>query len=90
VIEISSGQRSPSEKITPIEATYLLWVDVSAYNQDDAAFCEDLRKKTGLWITPGSTYGKGGEGYVRINLATSLSRVKDGMGRLLSYIKSLD
>ncbi len=77
-------------KITPIEATYLLWVDVSAYDEDDAAFCEDLRKKTGLWITPGSTYGKGGKGYVRINLATSLSRVKDGMGRLLSYLKSLD
>lgn len=76
-------------KVSKLEATYLLWVDVSSYKQDDEAFCLDLRKKTGLWITPGSTYGKGGQGFVRINLATNKKRVEDGISRFISYLKTL-
>ena len=77
----------PQAVISPMEATYLLWVDLSKLIQDDVAFCEDLKKKTGLWITPGSTYGPEGKGHVRINLATQRSRVEEGMKRLVSYFK---
>ena len=77
----------PEAVISPMEATYLLWIDLSKLIQDDVAFCEDLKKKTGLWITPGSTYGPEGKGRVRINLATQRSRVEDGMNRLISYFK---
>ena len=79
----------PKAKLAPLEATYLIWVDLSSYGEDDASFCDGLRKETGLWITPGSTYGKEGKGHVRINLACPRSRVKDGMVRLLSYCEKL-
>lgn len=89
IVLVQEALKESELRIAPIEATYLLWVEVSAYEKDDVAFCEGLRRETGLWITPGSTYGKGGEGFVRINLATSSSRINDGMGRLLSYCRSL-
>ncbi len=80
----------PKLKIAPLEATYLIWVDVSSYEEDDVAFCDALRKETGLWITPGSVYGEEGKGHVRINLACPRSRVEDGMRRLLSYCEGLN
>ena len=72
----------PKARVAPLEATYLLWADLSAYEEDDVAFCRRLRELTGLWITPGSTYGQEGKGHVRINLATQRKRVEDGMKRL--------
>ncbi len=79
----------PKAKLAPLEATYLIWVDLSSYEEDDVSFCANLRKETGLWITPGSTYGKEGKGHVRINLACPRSRVIEGMNRLHSYCKKL-
>ena len=79
----------PNAKLAPLEATYLIWVDLSSYEEDDVSFCANLRKETGLWITPGSTYGKEGKGRVRINLACPRSRVIEGMNRLHSYCKKL-
>ncbi len=79
----------PKAKLAPLEATYLIWVDLSSYEEDDVSFCSNLRKETGLWITPGSTYGKEGKGHVRINLACPRSRVEDGLSRLRSYCKKL-
>lgn len=77
----------PNIKIAPLQATYLMWVDLSAYGKDDVAFCKLLRQKTGLWITPGSTYGNEGKGHVRINLATQRARVEDGMSRLIRFCR---
>ncbi len=79
----------PKAMLAPLEATYLIWVDLSSYEEDDVSFCATLRKETGLWITPGSTYGKEGKGHVRINLACPRSRVMEGMNRLHSYCKKL-
>ncbi len=77
----------PQIKIAPLEATYLMWADISFYSEDDVEFCKSLRQKTGLWITPGSTYGIEGKGHVRINLATQRARIEDGILRLISFCK---
>lgn len=71
------------------KATYLLWLDVSKYTNSSKEFAEDLRKKTGLFVSPGSQFGSGGEGFLRINVATSLDNVKDCCKRLKQYINSL-
>ena len=71
------------------EATYLMWVDVRDYSHDSKAFVEDLRKKSGLYVSAGASYGSAGEGFIRINLATQRSRVVDGISRLISYANGL-
>lgn len=75
----------PNAYTAPLEATYLMWVDISSYSQDDVIFCRKLRKETGLWVTPGSTYGEEGKGHIRINLATQRDRVVDGINRLIGF-----
>lgn len=71
------------------KATYLLWLDVSKYTSDSEQFANQLREKTGLFVSPGKQFGSGGEGFVRINVATSLANVKEACERLKKYIKTL-
>jgi cystathionine beta-lyase len=79
----------PKLKAVSADATYLLWVDISAYSDDSVRFCEDLRKKTGLFLSDGTEYGSGGECFVRINLATQRANVAEGMKRLREYVENL-
>ena len=72
----------PGLRVIHGEATYLLWVDARKICPDGKKFAGFLREKTGLFVSGGETYGKGGEGFLRINLAAPLERVKDGMARL--------
>lgn len=69
------------------DATYLLWVDIKDITNDSKKFVEFLREKTGLIITEGIEYGNSGEGFVRINLATSISNVIDGLNRFKTGVK---
>lgn len=68
------------------EATYLSWVDVSALGIDDPV---DRMLRTGrVMVDGGAPFGRGGEGFIRINFATSapilddiLSRITTALGR---------
>lgn len=84
------AEKMPKLYVVPSDATYLIWVDISAYSSDSAAFARDLREKTGLYVSDGAKYGKGGEQFLRINLATQRANVKDGLSRLERYIKELE
>lgn len=70
------------------DATYLLWVDCRRICESGTEFAHFLREKTGLFISGGEVYGKGGEGYVRINLAAPRETVIDGMHRLAEGVKA--
>lgn len=79
----------PHLHVVDSHATYLLWVDISYYDKDSTHFVEDLRKQTGLFVTEGVHYGKNGEGFLRINMATQKENVKDACNRLLKYINQI-
>lgn len=68
-------------------ATYLLWIDISAYSDNSESFCKELRKKTGLYVSNGMMYGKEeGKGFFRLNVACPNSVLKDALSRLKSFI----
>ena len=60
----------PKIKAVPLEATYLLWLDFR-----DAGFGSDVElkdfmiHKAGLALSEGTSFGPGGEGFIRMNLA---------------------
>ncbi len=83
-------ENMPKLKAYVAEATYLLWLDISAYSDDSVAFANDMRAKTGLYVNNGTCYGKGGERFLRINLATQRANVKLGMELLNKYISMLE
>ena len=79
----------PGIKSFITEATYMIWVDVRKYTSDTRTFVDALNQKTGLLVCPGIQFGDGGEGFLRINLATSLANVLDAAKRLETFIKGL-
>lgn len=79
----------PKLKCVDAEATYLLWIDVSGTELSGNKFAALLREKTGLYICGGLQYGKGGENFIRINLACPRVILEDAMERLKNYCVTL-
>ncbi|MDE6397681.1 MAG: aminotransferase class I/II-fold pyridoxal phosphate-dependent enzyme, partial [Muribaculaceae bacterium] len=77
-------------RVLSLEATYLAWLDVKALGREVAELCEDLRKDAKVWFHPGTMYGEDGQGYIRINLATSRTVLEEALKRFLNYISSSD
>ena len=70
----------PLARMRPLEATFLVWLDVRAYGHDDpaAVALDDGRVKLG----PGHEYAPGLSGHVRLNIATSPERLCEIVRRL--------
>lgn len=69
------------------DATYLLWIDVSALPGNSMEIAGFLRKKTGLYLTGGMQYGTGGEHHLRMNIACPKELLNDGIERLVRGLK---
>ncbi len=72
----------PAIRVTPQDATYLMWLDVSAISENGEALAEEIRAKTGLYLIGGEEYGKAGKGFLRMNIACPRSVLEDGLARL--------
>jgi cystathionine beta-lyase len=64
----------------PLEATYLTWLDASAYGHDDAAAVALDRGR--VKVSTGTSYAPGTAGQVRLNIATSPERLTEIVERL--------
>ena len=64
------------------DATYLLFIDYSKIRRDGKDFVKFIRDKTGLVLSDGKIFGKGGENYFRMNVACPFSTVEDALNRL--------
>ena len=74
---------------SPALRLHTLCVDCSAYTDDAEKLQEYVRQKTGLYVSSGHVYGEAGRTFLRMNLGTSRSLVKDGVQRLISALRSL-
>lgn len=75
-------------KIVSGPATYLMWLDVSEISKDSKKLADYIRKETGLIVSPGSIYRGNGSQFLRLNLASPLPMVEDGIKRLITGIKN--
>ena len=65
-----------------LEATYLAWVDFAATGLSPQQVIDKVQKEAGIAASYGSTFGSGGETYLRFNLATPRSRIEQALERL--------
>ncbi|MGO0154114.1 aminotransferase class I/II-fold pyridoxal phosphate-dependent enzyme [Leuconostoc mesenteroides] len=73
------------EMATPSGAFYMFAKIPVDLNQNDVEFAYDLVDRQQLAVVPGSGFGPGGAGYVRISYAASLDMLETAMSRLESY-----
>ena len=71
-----------------LEATYLAWVDFSMINENENAIMKKLVEDAKIIANPGSSFGLGGNSFVRFNLATSRDIIKEATNRIKSVFKT--
>jgi len=79
----------PDYTITPLEGTYLAWVNCSHTGIKASEIEELLIKEAKVRLNDGAIYGEGGERFLRINLACPLSVLKDVLPRIANVLKKL-
>jgi LL-diaminopimelate aminotransferase len=65
----------------PPKASLYVWAPVSE-GWTSEAFATELLESTGVCFSPGTFFGAGGEGYLRISLGAPTARVEEAMRRL--------
>ncbi len=72
----------PKAVLSPIDATYLAWLDLRAYGDT----CEELSKKLkahGVVMTGGDFFGKtAGQGFMRLNFGCPRAQIKEALNRV--------
>ena len=72
----------PKAIVSPLEGTYLLWVDLRAYFADQNEQEEFMTKKALLFLDEGYLFGEEGSGFERINLACPTSLLEESLARM--------
>ena len=78
----------PVWKITQLEGTYLVWVDIRATGLKSDELQQRLLNEGKVWVCPGTMYGREtGEGYIRINIACPRSQLMEALERIKNEIE---
>lgn len=75
------GKHTAIEVMKP-EATYLVWLDFSAYGLSHEEVQEILREKARVVLNDGLTFGKEGRCHARLNVATPFETVREACERI--------
>ena len=71
-------------RVTPPKACLYIWARVPE-GYTSAGFAQSLLEDLTIVVTPGSSYGQYGEGYIRLSLTTPDDQVDKGVERLASW-----
>ncbi len=72
----------PGLRSMPLEATYLAWVDFSGTGMDPADFIARVQTTAKIATLHGTSFGTGGEAFLRFNLACPRSQIIEAVDRL--------
>ncbi|WP_282078126.1 MalY/PatB family protein [Epibacterium ulvae] len=77
--------------LTPmkLQSTYLSWIDFSGTGMEREEFTQRVEKVAKIAANHGTTFGTGGESFLRFNLATQCARVEDACTRLKTAFSDL-
>jgi cystathionine beta-lyase len=69
----------PQVKCSPIEATYLMWLDFRALGLSQKELKELIIQKAGVGLNDGVSFGATGEGFMRLNVGSPRATVLKGL-----------
>ena len=74
-------QLTPGAVLSPLEGTYLQWVDLSCLGLPQQALME-LLERARVFVSDGTDFGQAGRGHIRFNLACPTRCIHEAMDRL--------
>ena len=73
-----SGLKDLGFDVTAPKATFYVWMKVS----DSMSFARKMLDEAGIVVTPGTGFGRNGEGYVRFAITREISRINEALERM--------
>ncbi len=75
----------PDFVVTPLEGTYLVWVDIRSTGLSSDEFTQKLLRDAHVQVNSGTMYGvEAGEGFIRINIACPRNQMLEALRRIKS------
>jgi cystathionine beta-lyase len=90
VVYVIDYCRANIPEIVPVqpEATYMIWLDCRKLGMTGKELHDFFIHKAKVGMNEGSTFGPGGEGFMRMNLATTHQKVKIAMEQINKAVSS--
>ena len=90
---VASGSRSVGHRPNAFSKRFIA-VSISRSGSNavkgrhsSVSFCELVLEQAGVVVSPGSSYGPNGEGYVRLSLTLSDERLREAMQRIEQHLR---
>jgi cysteine-S-conjugate beta-lyase len=88
VIAGTLAQTMPQLKMSPMEGTYLAWIDCRGVDLSQSAASFFLERGR-VAFNEGATFGPGGEGFVRLNFGCPRAHLLEGLERMRKALATL-
>jgi cystathionine beta-lyase len=75
-------------KLTPIEGTYLAWLDCRGMGLKDKELRDFFVHEAGLGLSAGISFGREGSGFMRLNFALSSAKMSQLINKLENALKN--
>ncbi len=79
------AEKAPEIIVSPLEGTYLMWLDLRAY-VDPEQVSDFMQKKCRLAVDVGEWFSVNGKGFIRINLATNPKYVQQAVNSIINNL----
>ncbi len=80
------GNAVPGAIISPLEATYLVWINLAFLEKDEAGLKQFMIEEAALGLNDGPMFGPGGANYQRMNIATTREVLRKGLEQLANAV----
>lgn len=70
--------------------TFFLWLKLPENFKDDIEFANKLLEEEKVALVAGSTFGRAGEGYVRISLVSDIPVLMEGTERIIRFFEKIE
>ena len=82
LVEKTIAGRMPRAKVSRLEGTYLIWLDLRAYGLTQAEIRHKLVFEAAAALNDGTAFGAEGEGFARMNIAAPRASVLAALERI--------
>jgi LL-diaminopimelate aminotransferase len=73
-------------EVEPPKGTMYVWVPVPE-GHTSVSFCELVLEQAGVVVSPGSSYGPNGEGFVRLSLTLPDDQLREAVDRIEQHLR---
>jgi len=71
------------------KGAFYIFPSIKSFGINSEEFCERLLREGQVAVVPGTAFGEGGEGYIRISFAYSMQQLEEGLNRLEKWLKTI-